>query len=202
MYNWRKMTDEMRADVLGTRRLRNLPWHAPPHDSNAGIQCYLVTAACFEHAAIIGKSPRRMAEFEETLLSVCNDRNSNTFAWCVLPNHYHVLVRTDELERLLAAIGQMHGRCSYSWNGEDAIRGRQVWHSCMDRRMRSSRHFWATVNYVHHNPVRHGYTDCWQGWPYSSATSFVASRGREEAIRIWTRYPVGDYGEGWDPAEC
>ncbi len=64
--------------------------------------------------------------------------------------------------------------------------------------MRSERHFWATLNYVHNNPVRHGYVERCQDWPFSSAREFLEQMGRKEAERIWREYPVLNYGEGWD----
>ena len=67
--------------------------------------------------------------------------------------------------------------------------------------MRSDRHFWATMNYIHHNPVRHGYVTRWQEWPYSSVHEFLAGMSRDEAERIWHEFPLGDYGAGWDEPE-
>ena len=34
--------------------------------------------------------------------------------------------------------------------------GRKVFFRAVERAMRSDRRFWATLNYVHHNPVHHG----------------------------------------------
>jgi len=64
--------------------------------------------------------------------------------------------------------------------------------------MRSGDHFWATVNYVHHNPVRHGYVEKWQDWPFSSVHDFFRTMERDEIARIWRSHPLGDYGAGWD----
>ena len=59
-------------------------------------------------------------------------------------------------------------------------------------------HFWATVNYIHHNPVKHGYVEKWDEWPYSSAVDYLREIGREEATAVWKSYPLLDYGKGWD----
>jgi len=67
--------------------------------------------------------------------------------------------------------------------------------------MKSKRHFWATLNYVHHNPVHHGYVQGWQDWPWSSAEEFLAQVGHAEALRIWKQYPLMDYGKKWDVGE-
>ena len=69
-----------------------------------------------------------------------------------------------------------------------------------ERYMRNDAHFWATMNYVHNNPVHHGYVERWQDWPFSSAQEYLAEMGREFAEKTWREYPVLDYGKGWDDA--
>jgi putative transposase len=198
MYDYRRITSEERAQVVEYRRRQHQPWHSPPHP-NLGIGSrYLVTAACYEHALIIGKNPERLTKCEAEVLSVCKKLAEEIYAWCVLPNHYHLLVRAERLKELCDALGDFHGRSSFDWNGEDGQRGRQVWYRCFDRAIRSERHFWASVNYIHHNPVRHGCVEKWRDWPWSSATEFLDQVGREEAVRIWRAYPILDYGKKWD----
>jgi putative transposase len=64
--------------------------------------------------------------------------------------------------------------------------------------IKSHRHFWASVNYIHHNPVKHGYINKWQDWPWSSAAEFLDRVGRSAAEKIWRQFPILDYGKGWD----
>ncbi len=64
--------------------------------------------------------------------------------------------------------------------------------------MRSEAHFWATMNYIHHNPVRHGYVSKWQDWPFSSAREYLESVGETTAADTWRNFPLKDYGAGWD----
>ena len=100
--------DEMeRERVLAIRKGRKLPWHSPPHLEFDGEISFIITAACFEHAPIIGKTSERMAKCEEDLLEVCEDENAKIFAWCILPNHYHLLVRTDDIKGLRKEIGNV-----------------------------------------------------------------------------------------------
>jgi putative transposase len=195
MYDWRKMTPEERTRALELRRTRRLPWHSPPHLDLLGIRQYLVSGACYEHKHIIGTSLERMTDCEESLLEICRNFCLAVYGWCLLPNHYHLMVRTDDIEQLRRELGQFHGRSSYEWNGEDNCRGRKVWHNCFERPIKSDRHFWATLNYVHHNPVHHGYVKRWDDWPWSSAGEFLEQVGREHAIEIWERYPILDYGK-------
>lgn len=57
------------------------------------------------------------------------------------------------------------------------------------------------LNYVHHNPVRHGYVERWTDWQWSSAADYLAQTGAREAKRAWREYPLHDYGKNWDDPE-
>ena len=192
------MTDDERAQALEVRRARHLPWHSPPHLDLQGTRQYLISAACYEHHHFIGRNIDRMTDCEESLLEISRKFCLAIYAWCLLPNHYHLQIRTDHIENVRHELGQFHGRSSHQWNGEDTTRGRKVWHNCFERPMKSDRHFWATLNYIHHNPVHHGYVKQWQDWPWSSAAEFLEQVGRNQAVEIWERYPIRDYGKKWD----
>jgi len=198
MYEWRKMTDEERAKILIERKGRRLPWHSPPHLEFAGLVTFIITAACYEHKNIIGKSSERMAKFENEILNACQTIDSKIFAWCILPNHYHLLIRTENVKQLRKEIGKLHGRSARFWNQEDETQGRQIWFNFFDRDMKSSGHFWASLNYIHHNPVHHGYAQKWQDWAFSSANDYLEKVGQEKAAHIWRTFPILDYGKDWD----
>jgi putative transposase len=198
MYDWRKLTDNERIKVLAERKGRKLPWHSPPHLKFEGFVTFIITAACYEHAHIIGKNSERMFDCEQQLLDICNNLDIQIFAWCILPNHYHILVRTDNIDLLRNGLGKFHGRTSRYWNKEDDKPGRKVWFNFFDREMKSAQHFWASLNYIHHNPVHHGYTNKWQDWMFSSANNYLEKFGHDKAKFIWNEYPILDYGKDWD----
>ncbi|MBI3425610.1 MAG: transposase [Acidobacteria bacterium] len=153
MYDYRKLTAEQQCEVVLYRHQHGRPWHSPPHWEFTGAKQFLISAACYEHAPVIGATLERMTECENKLLEICAQYGSAVYAWCILPNHYHLLLKTDQQKALLAELGRFHGRSSYEWNLQDACTRRKTWHRCFDRDIRSHRHFWASVNYVHHNPV-------------------------------------------------
>jgi putative transposase len=195
-YSYRNLTPEEQADLVAERRRRGFPWHRPPHpEAPDGYR--IVTAACFEHRNILN-SAERLGWFEDQLLSTVNDVGFPCAAWCVLPNHYHLLVQVPEMKTLSKALGRLHGRTAFEMNREDDERGRQVWYHCQDRVMRSDRHYWTSLNYIHNNPVKHGYVEKWQLWPFSSVHWYLAVKGREWLVDVWREYPVRRYGDGWD----
>lgn len=200
-YYWRRLTTKQREDLLKWRRDLKRPWHSPPHRPNFGRFRFHISAACYEHAPHIGHSVERMEAFSATLLDTVRSHSDEVFCWCVLPNHYHVLVNTPNVLRLVYELGRLHGRTSHLWNTEEDTRGRKVFHRATERVMRSDRHFLATVNYIHHNPVHHRYVERWTEWPWSSAADYLATTGRDEAERIWREHPLLGYGAKWDAPE-
>lgn len=196
MYRWRKMTAEQREAVLAIRQRERRPWHSPPHYESTDTITYLMTAACFEHKPIIGISASRMADFEQQLCESLRTSCKSLLAWTILPNHYHAIVEAPSVKDVLAELGRLHGRTSFSWNGEEGLRGRQVWCGSAETAMKSERHFYATLNYVLHNAAHHGYVSKWTDWPFCSAIEYLRDVGRERAIEIWNMYPIDDYGKG------
>ena len=198
MYEWRHISNTQREKLLRGRKADRQPWHAPPRFNYENKTRFIVTAACYEHASVIGLSGHRMAEFEKSLLDLCAEFCLELFAWCLLPNHYHLLIETPDIQKFQAALGKLHGRTSYEWNSEDGRRGRKVWYRSFERPIDSDRHFFVSLNYIHNNAVKHGYVKTWHEWPYSSGAQYLANVGRDEAVRIWLEYPVLGYGESWD----
>lgn len=197
MYVWRKLSSSQRDELLRYRKQRQWPWHGPPHPAMKDA-LFHITAVNFEHRCITGKNIRRINAFGGQLLEVLAASGGQCMSWCVLPNHYHLLVAVADLRYTTKRLGQLHGRTSRQWNLEDDCTGRQCWHRCADRAIRSERHMWAAMNYIHNNPVKHGYVKRWQDWPFSSAAAFLESVGRERAAVMWRDYPILDFGKGWD----
>lgn len=201
-YVWRRLTSSQRDMVLNHRRLHGHPWHSPPHwKENFGHQFFLLSATCWEHQPRIGLNPDRLSDFTDSWLALLHQHCEQVLAWCVLPNHYHALIQTHSVGDLLHELGRFHGRTSRKWNTEEGTLGRSNFYRCFERAMRSEAHQWVTINYIHHNPVHHGYVQKWTEWPWSSVHGWLKHHDRETLERQWRSYPLLDYGHGWDDAD-
>jgi putative transposase len=92
----------------------------------------------------------------------------------------------------------VHSRVAAAMNFQQGEKGRKVWYRYSDRLIRSERHHWASVNYVHYNPVKHGYVKKATDWPWVSVHEYLEAHGREWLAQTWTAYSLKDYGQGWD----
>lgn len=196
-YEYRKLSPEEREAVVQQRKARGYPLHAPPHPFRGAGQ-YLLTAANFEHVAIMA-SPDRRTEFEGRLLDAMKEAQAIVYAWVILVNHYHILVGVETLDAVSRALQQLHGTTSREWNLADGLTGkRRVWYKFSDRMIRNDVHFYRAVNYIHYNPVKHGLiTDPYE-WPWSSLHNYLTHNGREWLRKTWKDFPLGDFGKGWD----
>lgn len=195
-YEYRHLTPEQKKMVVQFRKQQGYPWHAPPHPIGEA-NYYMLTAANFEHASIMSTKERRL-EFQGLLLDTFQNAGAEIMAWVVLPNHYHLLTWLPDLKRVSPTFKHLHGRTSRQWNLEDETVGRKVWYRYTDRMIRSERHFYASINYIHYNPVKHGWVKRIDEWVCSSFWAYLETKDRDWLVDIWRRYPVKDYGKGWD----
>ncbi|MDB2686927.1 transposase [Mariniblastus sp.] len=196
MYDYRKWSAKKQAAALNERVGHGFPLHSPPHVLAPDVY-RLITGACFEHKPIL-ESARRLKWFEQKLLDHLRNQSLEVAAWVVLPNHYHVLVKIPDIKKFTKAQGQLHGSTSLEMNREDNQLNRQVWYRCSDRFMRSKRHFYTTLNYIHNNPVKHGYVDKWGDWAFSSFHWYLENKGRNWLVELWQEHPLLNYGDNWD----
>ncbi|MBD2499159.1 transposase [Anabaena azotica] len=208
MYEYRKLTLKQKAELVEQRLSRGYPPHAPPHPIQ-DAKFYLLTAACYEHKSYMHCQSRR-----QQLLNMIFDKfgdeddgeesakalttNIMISAWVVLPNHYHLLVQVENFEVLGELFRKIHGFTSRRWNLEDNVTKRKVWYSWSDRAIRSQRHYYTTLNYIHYNPVKHGLVTSPYDWVESSVNWYLQVYGREWLRDCWVKYPVKDYGKDWD----
>jgi len=195
-YQYRHLTEEQRDLPIRYRQQHGYPRHAPPHLVREATY-YLFTAANFAHANIMDSEARRLG-FQGRLLEGFRVAGIEVSAWVVLPNHYHILAFAPDFDGVAPSFRRLHGSTSRQWNLEDDLVGRQVWYRYTDRAIRSERHLYTTVNYLHYNPVKHGYTDRADQWVSSTFWAYLETKGRDWLKDLWQQYPVRDYGKGWD----
>jgi putative transposase len=197
-YEYRNLSLKEREEIVRYRSERGYPLHSPPHPfRDAGA--YLISAANFEHRAIM-QSPQRRTEFETKLLNSIKEITEDLIAWVVLPNHYHVLIGVDSLDAVSSAVKHLHGTTSREWNIEDNLTGkRRVWYKFADTYIRNDAHLRVAFNYIHYNPVKHGYVSDAYDWPWSSLQMYYEDRGENWLLEQWKEYKLPhDFGKGWD----
>lgn len=95
------------------------------------------------------------AEFVDTARRVRDLDGWKILAWCLMGNHYHLVVTTDRVP-LWRSMARLQGRVSRGFNKRRRYLGR-LWQSRYKARLIDSQeYFLQVVSYVHLNPVAAG----------------------------------------------
>ncbi|MEX0321770.1 MAG: transposase [Puniceicoccaceae bacterium] len=169
--------------------MKKHPAHDLPHFSDGSMGIFFVTGTNYLHKKIIGKSHDRLDEFMVRMIDAIESVNFELHAFCVMPNHYHIIVDGTGVEILRTALGKVHGLTSRKWNLEDDQVGRKVWFRAFDRQITSNRSYYSILNYIHYNPVKACLCKRITEWSWSSAEIYIKGIGKDHATSLWKEYP-------------
>ena len=119
--------------------------------------------------------PQRLDVLHRGLLKVAHDFSWRLEAWAIFSNHYHFIAHSPSnsaADRLGQMLGVLHTRTAAWVNRLDKTPGRKVWHNFWDTRLTYQRSYFARLNYVHQNAVKHGLVPVANQYPWSSARWF------------------------------
>lgn len=115
------------------------------------------------------------------------------YGWVILSNHNHLLIYVNSKKEMLLFIKSLHGKSAIEINKIDSTYGRKIWYQYWDRCIRSERDFWLRLNYIHHNPVKHGYTKDMFTYRFSSIGEYLQHHGKDWLIPCFKEYPIVDF---------
>jgi putative transposase len=127
----------------------------PPHIYKDDT-CYFITASIVHRQGLLDTDPKRTL-VRDVLKEAIKDYGIRLYAWVILVDHYHLLLKTSDVAPIYRFIKRLHGDSAIQLNKLDNTPGRQVWYQYWDRFPRDERDFWACFNYIHINPIKHGY---------------------------------------------
>ena len=131
-------------------------------------------------AATLGKqaylsNATRLDHFQEALFRIAGEFGWELRAWAILNNHYHWMgFASGEAGPLRRVIGKLHRVTAKELNRQDGTPGRKVWFQYWDTHITHQRSYLARLNYVHHNPVKHGVALQAANYRWCSAAWFAA----------------------------
>jgi putative transposase len=144
-------------------------------------------------------SSNRRDYFQSLLLTSLQEAGVDVVGWVILTNHYHLLVEVESLNTISAVFNRVHGITSRMWNREDNLTGnRRTWYRFYDRAIRNENHFYAALNYIHINPLKHSLVSNVIDWPWSSLRIYYDEFGVDWLKRKWSAFPPSGIRESMD----
>jgi putative transposase len=120
---------------------------------------------------------------------------TEVWAYCLMPNHVHLVMVPKHEDGLRAALGEAHRRYTRRINFRNGWRG-HLWQERFHSFVMDERYLLATVRYVELNPVKAKLCREPCDWPWSSARAhlegkdgrLVNVRPMLERVRDWSSY--------------
>ncbi len=120
----------------------------------------------------------------------------NCHAWVILDNHYHLIVLLRNAEILPSFFRYIHGKSTIFLNKLENKSSRKIWWNYWDHCIRDEEDFWKHFNYIHHNPVKHGYAfnqSEVKNYKFCSYRQWVKMKGDEFIDDCFRYFPIGDF---------
>jgi len=106
------------------------------------------------------------------------------FASVILPNHFHIIIKPANIKDFSKIVGLIKKYFSYSidekYNDKNINESRikraekGIWQRRFyDHLIRDEEDLHLHLDYIHYNPVKHGYSKSVKDWKFSSFTKFV-----------------------------
>jgi putative transposase len=101
----------------------------------------------------------------------------SVLAWCLMPNHVHLIVVPNEKDALAVALRRTHGRYAQYLNARRQRSG-HLWQNRFFSCPLDQAHLWAALRYVERNPVRAGLVERAEEHAWSSAQCHLTGRDK------------------------
>ena len=120
---------------------------------------------------------------------------ADTYAYCLLKNHFHVLVRIKEEQNLSGsprtpnqAFSNLFNAYAKAFNKVYQRTGALFQRPFGRIRVTSDMYFRRLVTYIHQNPQKHGFVTDFRDWPYSSYHAHLSDKAthlQRRAVLAW-----------------
>ena len=117
------------------------------------------------------------------LCDVCNRFNWEVHAYCLMSNHYHLLIETHEAN-LSKGMRQLNGVYSQAFNRNHGLVGHVFQGRFKSILVEKESYLLELSRYIVLNPVRAGMVDSAAQWPWSSCRQTVGLENRQAFLNV------------------
>lgn len=102
----------------------------------------------------------------------CTANGVKCLAWCLMPNHVHLILQPSDQDGLRAVLSEAHQRYSRAINSSKGWTG-YLWQGRFASYPMDEAHLMTAIRYVELNPVAAGLVKRAENWPWSSARAHI-----------------------------
>ena len=130
--------------------------------------------------------------YRALLAEFCGRAGTAVWAYCLMPNHVHLILVPDNADGLRASLGEAHRRYTRRINRREDWRG-HLWQERFHSFPMDEAWLLACARYVVLNPVRAGLVKDAADWPWSSAGAHLTGQDDDLVTVAGLAERVGDW---------
>ena len=117
------------------------------------------------------------------------ENKSDSFAYCLMDNHFHFIIRIVNEKEITQALSNLFNSYAKAFNKQNNRTG-SLFETTFERKLVvSENYFQQLIFYIHNNPVKHGFVDKMNLYPWSSFESVTSDKPtmikRSEVLTIF-----------------
>ncbi|HEX9653823.1 MAG TPA: transposase [bacterium] len=148
---------------------------------------YFITGAIYEKRLLL-KSTEIKGLFLRQMTDYFRKYDWQLHHWVILDNHYHLMGKSKLGEDLSRIVQGIHGATSASIR-EATGADTPIWWNYWDYCPRNEHDYYVRVNYLLWNPIKHGYVERVEHYPFSSYHQLVDAKGHAAIELQFRRFP-------------
>ena len=165
--------------------------HNPPHLFRPNSK-YFITAGIYRKKILL-RSDESKERLLKSLSRGCKDFGFELEDWVILDNHYHVMISSSEKDVFLDKLFREVHKFTALWikkNISDAQKEAKIFHNYWDSCIDHENSYFARLNYIYYNPVKHGYVDYPEEYKFGSYYYRIGSE-KKLLDHLRRSYPFG-----------
>ncbi len=135
-------------------------------------------------------------EYLSLITRWCGKCGNRIWAYCLMPNHVHLIVVPQNEDGLCRGVGEAHRRYTRTINFREGWRG-HLWQGRFSSFVMDELYLLTATRYIERNPVKAGLVDRAEEWPWSSAAGHVEGRGDAVAEGDWLAERIAGWVCSW-----
>ncbi len=172
----------------GLMKIKKYKIHNPPHLFIPNSK-YFITVSTLGHHPYLETEEAKWATLEYLTKSL-EVHHWELEDWVILDNHIHIMINAPDNAKSLSNVMNNFHKFTANWLSRNGIKKveEKYFHNYWDKCITYEKSYFARLNYIWMNPVKHGYVDSPEKWKFGSFY-FRYKKDEEAIINQLNKFP-------------
>ena len=126
-------------------------------------------------------TPNKLDLLHAKIRQVQRNKPFELLAYCLLPDHIHLLIELPQEDSGFSIRMREIKRLTTLWMKRETLENvDRIWQDkYWEHTIRDEKDLQTHFNYIHYNPIKHGFSETYDGWKWSSFRDYFDGNARD-----------------------